>query len=135
MLVAVMIALQPLAAVARADTPAVFAANYDLILIADDRRFQATSKARVSSGSAIPVDFGRFRVDMKLSDAEADRVGVTLEIYERSNGAWYAIETDGLAFETELVSPIGFEWESAGFEIDLALIVSEAPSRADRQAD
>jgi len=134
-LIAALLSLQPLAAIGRADTPAVFAANYDLILVANETRFQATSKARVASGSPIPVDFGRFRVDMKLSAAEADKVVVRLEIYERSNGAWYAIEADGLAFEAELVSPVAFEWESAGLEIDLALIVSEAPSRTDREAD
>ncbi len=128
-------ALQSLSVSPAAERATVYAANYDLILTANEATFQATSKARVRSHSAIPVDFGRFRIDMQMATLSRDKVSITLIIHERADGEWLVIETENLAFEADLVSPVEFQWRSANLGIDLALIVSEAPSRVNRDAD
>ena len=130
--VAALFSITPIAA--QTTEQRVFSANYDLIFTINGREFQVRSLARVRSGSAIPIDLGRYRIDIGINDQPSGRPHIQLRIFERSADNWYQIETDELGFEADLVSPAEFKWQSADIGIDLALIVSRAPSRA-RQTD
>ena len=100
----------------------VFALNYDVEL-SDGASVQ--SRARVRSGSVVPIEAGNHRLDMHVAEADGNTVRVAIMLFKRSRGVWHAVATDDIAFEIKLSSPAEFAWSSDEHNIgfDLAMII------------
>ncbi len=113
-----------LATGAAAETMTVFAANYDLKLSAGDSASQIRSSARVRAGHVIPLEMSQHRVDLAFSQESDETIRVQLQLYEKSRGSWYRIDTGTLQFAATPEVPVEYTWSGGGLEIDLALVVS-----------
>lgn len=102
----------------------VYASNYDAVLRTDGETGRVRSRARVRDGHAIPVEFGRHKVDIAVSGRAAGRVEIELRLFEKSGGSWYPINSGKVSFLAQLETPVEFTWAGAGIELDLALVVS-----------
>lgn len=109
---------------ALAESPLVYASNYEVVLEADGGTRQIRSRARVRDGHAIPVEFGRHKLDIKVSSADEQRIEIELLLFEESAGTWFRVNAEELSFLAQLEAPVEFNWAGAGMELDLALIVS-----------
>jgi len=110
-------------ATAYAQDPPVLAANFDLVLSVGDAVYTARNNAMVRSGNEIPVELGNFKVGLRLTASPDHSFSIHLPVYEKTDSSWYQTNVPTPVFDGELGAPVEILWESAGLEVELAIIV------------
>lgn len=115
-----------------AENDYVFAANFDIRLIAGDKSSQVNNRAMVRDGYTAPVPFQYHRIDMTITGNGDDKYQVSLAVFERNDDAAFAkedstysrIHPDDVVFEGDFNAPVEFRWANADISIKLAISVS-----------
>ena len=111
---------------AYAQDPPVLAANFDLALTVGDAAYTARSNAMVRSGNEIPVELGRFKVGLKITQSSDSLFSIHIPVFEKTDNAWYQINVPTPVFDGQLGAPVEIAWESADLKLELAIIVGLA---------
>ena len=104
----------------------IFAVNYDLVFNVGEARYSMRENARVRSGNAIPMDMQSHRLELQITESDADAIIVSVTIFERTDNRWYRMNAEDIAFPAETGSPLEYKWTSADVDFELAMVVGFA---------
>lgn len=104
----------------------IYSSNYDLEFTVGEESYSVQSRARVRDGSAIPIELGKYRLDIGISESSPGHYIVNLKVLEKTNGSWFEMNLDAAHFSGEDGVPVEFEWSAADMGINLAFVASGA---------
>ena len=105
----------------------IFIANYDAKLHVGDNRGEIQMQAKVRNGSTFPVDFQDYRLDVTVSQISEGQYRANLNIFERTDGEWYRVNTNDISFDGSYSIPVEYKWNVGDMTLDLAISVAIAP--------
>ena len=111
-------------AIGNAQSTVVFASNFDAVLRVDGEFSQVRSRIEVRDGSSFPVDFQNHKLKVQVSSTSQEEFSVELSILEKSQGAWFEINAESIAFSGTFGIPLEYKWSGVGVQLDLAIVLS-----------
>ena len=114
------------ASIASAQSTLVLATNYDAVLVVGGNESRITSRSKVRNGSAIPIQFQKHRINIKLSEVAPGEFKAEVNVFECTPDGWYLINTDPLLFGGDYTTPVEYQWRLGEVYLNLAIVVSVA---------
>lgn len=116
-------ALTALMTAAHTQGVTVLSTNYDIALSIEDHNYRVSSHALVRSGNEIPNLLQDYKVGLRISEVSGERFTAQVIIYEKNGSGWHQVSVPPPEFDGKLGTPTEYRWESAGIELDVAVIV------------
>ncbi len=76
-------------------------------------------------GHIIPIQFQRYKIEMKISSLDDDRFEVIITIFEKIDRSWVQLDADPQGFGGSLGTPVEYRWNHDDIRLNIAIIVSE----------
>ena len=102
-----------------------FFSNYDVTLSFDGTKLHAQSRAKLQNRHAIRIDMQHQRVDITLSEVEAESYEASVRILRNSGGNWHQVNPAPLTFDGIFGMPVEFAWQpESTTRLDIRIVVS-----------
>lgn len=120
--------LSLLAAPAFSQPDVVFETEYDVVLTVGESQYRSQSTARVENNQVIPIEFPKYKVELKMSLWDASKYIVETSILESVDGTWVKIDVDDSGgFGGSIGSFNSFSWNGDGIGLNIGFSISIAP--------